>query len=69
MDINELHQSNTSLLSLVNTSSRSKFYARFTLVIFFLLIPFFLCAPWQQTVLGTGKVVAFTPLERQQFIE
>lgn len=69
MDINEIHQSNTSLLSLVNTSSKSKFFARFTLVIFFLLIPFFLCAPWQQTVLGTGRVVAFAPLERQQFIE
>lgn len=69
MDINDLHQSNTSLLSLVKTSSRSKFYARFTLAVFFLLIPFFLCAPWQQTVLGTGRVVAFAPLERQQFIE
>jgi multidrug resistance efflux pump len=69
MDFDELHQSNTSLLSLVSTSSRSKFFARFTLVIFFLLIPFFLCAPWQQTVMGTGKVVAFAPLERQQFIE
>ena len=69
MEIQELYPSNTSLLSLVKTSSRSKFYARVTLAIFLLMIPFFLCAPWQQTVLGTGRVVASAPLERQQFIE
>lgn len=69
MDAEQINQSSTSLLSLVKTSSKSKFYARVTLYLFLLLIPFFLCAPWQQTVLGIGKVVAFAPLDRQQFIE
>ena len=69
MEIQELYPSSTSLLSLVKTSSKSKFYARVTLAIFLLMIPFFLCAPWQQTVLGTGRVVASAALERQQFIE
>ncbi|WP_224244337.1 HlyD family secretion protein [Hyalangium gracile] len=26
-------------------------------------------APWQQTAIGTGRVVAFTPVERQQYVE
>lgn len=26
-------------------------------------------SPWQQTAVGTGRVVAFTPVERQQFVE
>ncbi|NVI97131.1 biotin/lipoyl-binding protein [Myxococcus sp. AM009] len=26
-------------------------------------------APWQQTAVGHGRVVAFTPVERQQFVE
>lgn len=60
---------NSSLLSLVKTSSKTKFYARLVMVIFFSLIPIFLCVPWQQTVSGTGRVVAFAPLDRQQFIE
>jgi adhesin transport system membrane fusion protein len=37
--------------------------------VFLSLIPIFLLAPWQQTVVGNGRVVAFAPLERQQFIE
>jgi multidrug efflux pump subunit AcrA (membrane-fusion protein) len=60
---------NISLLGLVKTTSRSKFYARMIMIIFLLLIPIFLLAPWQQTVVGSGRVVAFAPLERQQFIE
>ena len=64
-----LVQRNTSLLSLVKTSSKTKFYARLILLIFFSLIPIFLCVPWQQTVSGSGRVVAFAPLDRQQFIE
>lgn len=62
-------QKRSSMLGLVKTSSRSIFFARFVLMGFFLIIPLFICVPWQQTVSGTGRVVAFAPLERQQFIE
>ena len=37
---------------------------------FLLSLPFVLAlTPWQQTAIGTGKVVAFDPLDRQQSIE
>ena len=41
-------------------------------IIFFAFISIFILIfilPWQQTVFGTGKVVAYAPLNRQQFIE
>lgn len=40
------------------------------LLIFLVLLPFLLLfAPWQQTVRGSGRVVAFNPLDREQAIE
>lgn len=42
--------------------------ARSLLVLFLLLLIFLLLTPWQQNVRGYGRVVAFIPYERQQFI-
>ena len=40
------------------------------LLLFLVVLPFILLfAPWQQTVRGSGRVVAFNPLDRQQAIE
>ncbi|MCS6985280.1 MAG: HlyD family secretion protein [Leptospiraceae bacterium] len=39
----------------------------FGLVVFSVVMLFFI--PWQQTTFGMGRVVAFAPLDRQQFIE
>jgi adhesin transport system membrane fusion protein len=40
------------------------------LLLFLVLLPFLLLfAPWQQTVRGSGRVVAFNPLDREQAIE
>lgn len=36
---------------------------------FFVFSTFALLAPWRQTAFGTGKVIAFTPDERQQSME
>ena len=38
-------------------------------VSFVAFVFFALLAPWQQSVSGTGRVIAYTPLERQQNIE
>ena len=42
--------------------------ARSMLVLILLLLIFLLLTPWQQNVRGYGRVVAFTPFERQQLI-
>lgn len=42
--------------------------ARSLLVLFLLMLIFLLLTPWQQNVRGYGRVVAFIPYERQQFI-
>ena len=40
------------------------------LLLFLIALPFFLLfAPWQQTIPGSGRVVAFDPLDREQAIE
>ncbi|WP_394754661.1 HlyD family secretion protein [Crenothrix sp.] len=43
--------------------------ARSLLVLFLLLLIFLMLTPWQQNVRGYGRVIAFIPYERQQFID
>ena len=50
----------------------SRWVVRIAIVLAFAFVlgPFFLIfAPWQQNIRGTGRVVAYAPLERQQQIE
>lgn len=54
---------------LVRSPNWSRRLAISLVVLFLLLIPVLLFVPWQQTSVGAGRVIAFTPLERQQSIE
>ena len=58
-----------SLERLVSSNSSIRILAYLILAMFasFFILIFIL--PWQQTSFGTGRVVAFAPLNRQQFIE
>ena len=61
-----------SLLPSLRIARSSRFARRvgkfllWSLVVGFLLVAF---APWQQSVTGSGKVIAFDPIDRQQTIE
>jgi adhesin transport system membrane fusion protein len=57
------------LLRLVPPPVRARRVARVLFVAFTLALAFGLLAPWQQSATGTGRVIAFAPLERQQTIE
>ncbi|MDX1958028.1 MAG: HlyD family efflux transporter periplasmic adaptor subunit [Leptospiraceae bacterium] len=58
----------SSILSQVQTPYSARVFARILVALFgFCFI--FLFAPWQQTITGNGRVVAYAPLDRQQFIE
>jgi membrane fusion protein, adhesin transport system len=67
-------ETNRSLLSVVNTLKTvetapvAKRIARGLLKLFLLLFLFLGFTPWQQNVRGIGRVVAFTPADRQQLI-
>ncbi|MCB1178425.1 MAG: HlyD family efflux transporter periplasmic adaptor subunit [Leptospiraceae bacterium] len=58
-----------SLLNIVQTNKAGKMLAYIALYFFIAVIIFLIFAPWQQTASGTGRVVAYAPLDRQQFIE
>ena len=64
----ELH-SRLSALSTARTPRLISSLARVCLWLFVLTPPVLLLTPWQQTINGTGRVVAFAPLERQQTVE
>lgn len=58
--------------SLERLISKSSSLTVVAYIIFFAFLSIFILIfilPWQQTVFGTGKVVAYAPLNRQQFIE
>lgn len=55
-------------LRLAGSTIKARRVARGLLALFFLTAVVFLLAPWVQNVTGTGRVVALTPLERQQSI-
>ncbi len=42
--------------------------ARLVVVVFVLLVPLLMLAPWTQTVHGTGRAIAFNPSQRPQFV-
>lgn len=55
-------------LDLAQTPSLVRRLARGLAIFFCVLIPFLLLAPWTQTVHGTGRAIAFDPVQRPQFI-
>lgn len=56
-------------LQLAKSSRYAHFIAKVLLVLLLIAIALAAFAPWQQSVKGTGSVVAFAPDERQQVIE
>jgi membrane fusion protein, adhesin transport system len=71
MEKNELSQPTLSVINTLKTTETAPFakgIARRLLQLFLLLIVFLGFTPWQQNVRGFGRVVAYTPAERQQLI-
>lgn len=56
-------------LRLAKTSRQIRIVAKALVVLFGLSIAGMIFAPWQQSVTGTGNVIAYAPLERQQVLE
>jgi membrane fusion protein, adhesin transport system len=56
-------------LRLVQTPRGPRWLARWLVVLLALLVAAMGLAPWQQTAVGTGRVAAFAPLERQQTVK
>jgi adhesin transport system membrane fusion protein len=56
-------------VSEVRTSDNVRFFSFSLFAIFITFIVILIYMPWLQTVPGSGKVIAYTPLERQQNIE
>jgi multidrug efflux pump subunit AcrA (membrane-fusion protein) len=56
-------------LELTETAPFARKLARSLVFLFLLLVVFLGFSPWQQNVSGMGRVVAFTPLERQQVVQ
>jgi membrane fusion protein, adhesin transport system len=69
-----IDESNAPLLSVVNTLKSvetapvAKRIARGLLKLFMILFLFLGFTPWQQNVRGLGRIVAYTPADRQQLI-
>ncbi|MDI1291910.1 MAG: HlyD family efflux transporter periplasmic adaptor subunit [Methylobacter sp.] len=62
-------RSRLSALSTARTPRLISTLAQACLWLFLATPPALLLTPWQQTINGTGRVVAFAPLERQQTVE
>lgn len=56
-------------LRLVRSSRIARRIGSVLFVVMVILTVFVIWTPWQQSVKGTGNVIAFAPLERQQVIE
>lgn len=56
-------------LRLVTSPRVPRRLAKILLTLLVLMVIALLLAPWQQSVKGTGQVVAFAPLERQQTVQ
>src|SRR5690242_19469072 len=56
-------------LRLVHAPRLTKTIARMLLVGFGLVVLAFAFVPWQQSSTGTGRVIAYAPIERQQTVE
>ena len=61
--------SDNSLEKLVSNNSSLRVIAYLVLAMFAIFFILIFILPWQQTSYGTGRVVAFAPLNRQQYIE
>jgi adhesin transport system membrane fusion protein len=66
---NTAHNDEYALERLVSKSKSLRIVAYIILFTFLSLLLLIFILPWQQTVFGSGKVVAYAPLNRQQFIE
>ena len=62
-------QHRLSALAAARTSRQISFIAKVVVWIFLLTSIAILFTPWQQNILGIGRVSAFVPIERQQTIE
>jgi adhesin transport system membrane fusion protein len=58
-----------SALSVAQTPRSFSLMARVCVWLFLLTPPALLVSPWQQNIVGTGRVSAFLPAERQQTID
>ena len=56
-------------LRLAHTSRLARRIAKFLLVVLVVAVVLMAFVPWQQSVTGSGNVVAYTPLERRQTID
>src|SRR5512144_2089253 len=56
-------------MSLVSTSPKARLVALLLAVGFLCLLVGLVFVPWQQNISGEGRVVALTPVERQQTID
>ena len=65
---NQLDLSALGTLKAVETAPIAKRIAHGMLKLFLILLLFLGFTPWQQNVRGLGRVVAYTPADRQQLI-
>jgi len=56
-------------LRFVPSPRHTRTLARLVIAFFVVLVLALVFAPWQQSAAGTGRVIAFSPIERQQTIE
>lgn len=61
--------SDASVLRLVPTPNGTRNLARLLLGLFVATVVALVFAPWQQSAAGTGRVIAYAPLDRQQILE
>jgi adhesin transport system membrane fusion protein len=64
-----LDQANLPVLVLVGATRGARLFGRLLVVFLLLAIPMLAFAPWQQFVSGTGRVIAFDPLDRRVNVE
>lgn len=57
------------LLRLVRQPRALRTIARLLILFFSVVVLAMSCAPWQQSSRGTGRVIAYAPLDRQQSVE
>jgi multidrug resistance efflux pump len=57
------------VLALAGNARRSRLLARFLALLSVLLVLSLVVVPWQQSVRGSGRVIAFNPLDRRANIE
>lgn len=62
------HEANVPTLHLVRTPRFIRLLSRIMLICFFLAPVAMIFVPWQQTLTGSGKVIAFDPVDRPQTI-